>query len=227
MNSSKENKKIAAFFDLDNTILVGTNSLLLYVKYLLKIGKISRWQVCKGIFFSLLHRLNLLNVEKVMDAFAEPYQGMNEAELIAITRPWFKKDVIPFIAQEIKERISWHHSQGHLVYLLSSATQYVCLPVAEYLGMDGSIHSHVEVRNGILTGKIHKPLCFQEGKIFHAKNLAKIQGIQIEYSYFYTDSVSDLPMLEIVAFPIAVNPDPLLRRHAKKNAWTIEEWSLS
>lgn len=217
--------KTAAFFDLDNTIIAGTNSMFLYVKYLVRKKEISYFNLAKGIIYGALHKLDLIDIEKLLDEFILTHKNRWNNELLAMANEWFLSDVAHLISPKAKERIEAHKKQGHITCLLSSSSQYVCLPVKDYLKMDNSIHSTVEVKDGKLTGFMKKPLCFRNGKVFYTKIFAQDHDIDLDKSYFYTDSITDLPMLEKVGFPVAINPDPLLRMEAKKRGWPIETWS--
>ena len=217
--------KTAAFFDLDNTIIGGTNSMRLYVKYLVRKKELSYFNLAKGAIYGALHKLDLSDIEKLMDEFTLTYKDREDSQLETMAKEWFLSDVSHLISTKAKERIEHHKKQGHITCLLSSATQYICLPVKNYLKLDDSIHSTVEVKNGKLTGFMKKPLCFRNGKVFYTKLFAQDNDIDLDKSYFYTDSITDLPMLEKVGFPVAINPDPLLRVEARKRGWPIEIWS--
>lgn len=185
----------------------------------------SRFELAKGIWLSALHKLNLVDIEKLLDGFILPYKGKSEQDLMALTRDWFNSYVVPSISQEAVAKIKWHKEQGHITVLLSTATQYVCNPIKEFLDLDYRINSEVEVINGIFTGYFVKPLCYNNGKVHYTREFERQKGIKLKQSYFYTDSISDLPMLNEVGHPIAVNPDPLLHREAKKRGWEIKTWS--
>lgn len=216
----------AAFFDLDNTIIVGTTSLYLYIKFLVERGEVSRWQLVKGLWYTLLHRIDLVDVEKMLDKFTLPYKGRSDEELRTMLDGWFDSHVLPLVAKEAQKTILRHKEQGHKTVLLSTSTQYVCNPIREKLGIDYSLNSQVEVIDGTLTGLLKKPICFAAGKVLYANEFAKSHNIDLKKSYFYTDSITDLPMLTAVGFPQVVNPDPLLRREAAKRGWQIQEWKL-
>lgn len=219
-----DTRTIAAFFDLDDTIIVGTNTLYLYIKYLVRHKMMSRWELVKGVWLSFLHKLDRVDVERLLDEFTLPYAGKSEADLVALTKDWFEKGVVPHVAKEAIQKIRWHKEQGHKTVLLSSSSQYVCELMQRELGMDARLNSVVEVKDGKLTGFMQKPLCYHEGKVFYAREFSDKQKIDLAQSYFYTDSVSDVPMLKIVGNPVAVNPDPLLRREALKQGWPVELW---
>lgn len=223
-NSKNNQSKTVAFFDLDNTIIVGTNSLSLYVKYLVKNGQMSSLNLIKGSFYALLHKIDLFNLEKLLDKFIGPYKGKTHQEILALSRHWFQTEVCPLLSIEAIDCIQKHQDLGHTTVLLSAASQYVCLPVKDYLGLDESIHSLVDVKGGKLTGSFAKPLCYREGKVLYADRFLNEWGGNWKNAYFYTDSITDLPVLETVGHPVTVNPDPLLKRAAKKNHWPILFW---
>jgi len=187
----------------------------------------SRLNLVKMVWLSALHKLNLIDVEKLLDDFTLPYRGKSEKELARLTKNWFETLVVQHIANEAIEKVRWHKAQNHLTVILSSASQYVCHPIKERLNMDHSLNSQIEVKDGRFTGYIKKPLCYHKGKVHYSKEFEKQQNIDLKQSYFYTDSFSDLPMLQEVGHPIIVNPDPLLKREAKKRGWKIEMWSPS
>ena len=217
--------KTAAFFDLDNTIISGVNSMFLYVRYLVKKKELSPLYLAKGVVYGALHKLDLINIEKLTDEFTIGHKGKNHDDLERMAESWFHTDVARHISPKAKEKIEFHRKQNHIICLLSSSTQYVCLPVVNHLNMDASINSIVEVKNGKLTGLMKKPLCYKEGKVFYSKLFAEKNDIDLKKSCFYTDSITDLPMMKEVGFPVAVNPDPLLRMEAKKHGWPVEIWS--
>lgn len=225
MDKGSTEPKIAAFFDVDDTIVIGTNTLYLYIKYLVRHRMMSRWQVAIGLLYSGLHKFNLINVEKLLDKMAEPYKDKSHDELFELTQSWFKTDVVPHLSAEAAERILWHKSQNHITVVLSTSTQYVCHAVRDFLKLDHSINTEVVVSNGILTGQMKKPICYHQGKVHYAKAFAKLHNVDLEQSYFYTDSISDAPMLNLVGSPRIINPDPLLKRLARKNNWPVQIWS--
>jgi putative phosphoserine phosphatase/1-acylglycerol-3-phosphate O-acyltransferase len=107
------------------------------------------------------------------------------------------------------------------VAILSSTTNYLADPLAADLGIEHLLVSRMVVRDGVLTGEVQRPLCYGAGKIHWARLFAAEHGVDLAESYFYTDSVTDVPMLELVGHPQVVNPDPLLRRLARRRGWNI------
>jgi len=216
----------AAFFDLDDTLLVGTNSGVLYMRYLVEHKLMSRFRLLPTLYYSTLHKLNLVDIEKLLDRLALSFAGVDAKELYALTHRWFFSDVVSYLAEEAPSIIKWHASQRHYRVLLSASSQYVCELTRDYLSLDHVLCSHFLVNeSGKLTGTLEKPICYHHGKVHYAEQFAQKHGVLLERSYFYTDSISDLPLLERVGYPVAVNPDPLLKREADKRGWPILMWS--
>jgi len=98
---------------------------------------------------------------------------------------------------------------------------HVRTQLAEELGIEHMLVSRLVIENGRFTGDVHRPICYGAGKIHWARRFAEEHGVDLGASWFYTDSVTDLPMLEIVGHPEIVNPDPRLRREARKRGWNV------
>jgi HAD superfamily hydrolase (TIGR01490 family) len=138
---------------------------------------------------------------------------------------WFVEDVVPHIAAAGERRVAEHKARGHVVALVSASTQYVVEPMAAYLGIEGQfVCTHLESEDGRLTGDVVPPICYGAGKVVWAERFATEYNVDLGSSYFYTDSISDLPLLERVGHPVAVNPDPRLRRLAAQRGWKIERF---
>jgi HAD superfamily hydrolase (TIGR01490 family) len=121
--------------------------------------------------------------------------------------------------------VARHRDAGDLVAIVTGATPYVARPLGRELGIDHVVSSELEVdARGVFTGKPIDPLCYAEGKVTRAEKLAQEHGFELSKAVFYTDSLTDLPLLERVGEPIAVNPDPRLKRVAKRRGWRIEAW---
>jgi putative phosphoserine phosphatase/1-acylglycerol-3-phosphate O-acyltransferase len=108
--------------------------------------------------------------------------------------------------------------------ILSTSPTYVTRPIAEALGIEQVISTQFEVENGQFTGRLVGPACVGKGKVHWAEDLGAKMGLDLEKSWFYTDSYTDMPMLERVGNRVVVNPDPRLRRTAKRRGWPVEDW---
>jgi HAD superfamily hydrolase (TIGR01490 family) len=128
------------------------------------------------------------------------------------------------VAPRGRERLAFHRDKGHVVAILSSSTPYVTEPLARHLGIDHVLCTRLDIAGGRFAGTHVKPACYGPGKVHWAERFAREHQIDLDKSFFYTDSYSDLPMLERVGERVVVNPDPRLARHAKRAGWTVEEW---
>jgi len=108
-----------------------------------------------------------------------------------------------------------------VVAIVSGATAFVVRPIAARLGIEHILYTRLEVDNGLFTGRVIEPICFEEGKIYWLQQFIDEHEIDLAKSYFYTDSISDLPLLDLVGHPVATNPDPVLYRTAVKRRWPV------
>ena len=104
---------------------------------------------------------------------------------------------------------------------MSAAPQEIVEPLAHSLGMTSGIGTRSDVVDGVYTGELDGPFCYGEGKVQAMREIADWQGYDLSQCYAYSDSASDLPMLEAVGHPVAVNPDGKLERHARRHGWPI------
>ncbi|MGQ9599816.1 MAG: HAD family hydrolase [Anaerolineae bacterium] len=216
--------QIAALFDLDKTLL-DTSSGQLYARFLYRQGQMGRGELLRVIWWGIGSRLGVLDMQKLLPRLLVQAAGDDESELRALCDRWFTQDVLPHLTEKGRERVAEHQAQGHLVAIVSASTQYVVAPLAAHLGFPGQyVCTHLESKDGRLTGQITPPVCFGWGKVVWAERFAAEHDVDLSRSYFYTDSISDLPLLERVGHPVAVNPDPRLQRLAQKRGWPIERF---
>jgi HAD superfamily hydrolase (TIGR01490 family) len=147
-----------------------------------------------------------------------------EEEMIAFCQRWFDDMVVNYIAEKAVERMGQHRSRGHLVTIISASTPYAVGPVAAHLSVRDFLCTQVEVRHGRFTGNYVQPACYGEGKVYWAEQYARQHDAGLQQAYFYTDSHSDLALLERVGHPIAVNPDRQLRSVARRRSWPVERF---
>lgn len=210
----------AAFFDVDKTIL-SQNSGTLFVKYLYEQGRATRMDLVKGLATYLQYKVNILDIDRFTKQAVKQLRGQSEAEMVAFCARWYEDVVRNFIYPEARAAIQRHLQEGYVVAIVTGATRYVAEPLAKDLGIDHVICTQLDVRQGMFSGRVVEPICFGEGKILKLGKFVEEHRIELAWSYFYTDSISDMPLLEIVGHPQVVNPDPLLYRAAAKRRWPI------
>ncbi|NQU08330.1 MAG: HAD family hydrolase [Candidatus Abyssubacteria bacterium] len=208
------------FFDLDNT-LVSTSTGILWYRYLRKKGHGSILGTAKMLYAYLRYRRNSLDIKTLAESEVKKVAGMPEDQMIDICERWFDEMVKHYIYPRAVEVINEHRSKGHTLAILSAATPYTVNPVKKHLDIEHGICTDLVVRDGRFTGEIVEPYCYGEGKTYWAERFANENGLSLEESYFYTDSFTDMPMLERVGYPKIVNPDKLLEAEASRRGWPI------
>jgi len=212
-----------AFFDVDRT-LVDCNTGRLFLRDLRRRGEISFLRAMRAMGWMLKYHLSLIDLEVVAEKMVAQMRGRSEKEFAERCRRWVEDEVLPRLLPSALRKIERHRDQGHLLAILSSSPTYVTRPIAETLGLDEVLSTQFEVEGGQFTGKLLGPACFGKGKVHWAEKLVARKSVDLSSSWFYTDSYSDLPMLERVGNRVVVNPDPRLKRAARLRGWTVENW---
>jgi HAD superfamily hydrolase (TIGR01490 family) len=213
----------AAFFDMDRT-LIRVNSGTLWIRWLRERGELSWYETARGLMWIAQYKLALLDMESVATRASALMRGQLESELLDKTQLFFDSLIASAVAPKGIEAIAQHRKDGHEVAILSSSTPYVVERLAAQLGVEHSICTHMNVADGIFDGTHRKPACYGPGKLHWAEAWAREHDVDLSRSFFYTDSYTDLPMLERVGVARVINPDTRLRRHAKRVGWAIDEW---
>ncbi len=218
--TAKPGPRVGAFFDMDKT-LIAENSGSLYMRFRYERGEVGGRELARGLYDYLRYKAGVLDVRAFAISMAREFADQNEADLMGRARAFVAERVVPTLYPEAVERIRWHEAQGHAVAIVSGATRFVVEPLARHLGLRHFLYTQLETDRGRLTGRIVDPVCFEEGKIFWLKRFVDERGIDLAKSWFYTDSVTDLPLLNLVGHPVPVNPDPRLYRAARRRSWPV------
>lgn len=148
--------------------------------------------------------------------------GQEEVSLVAEGQALFEKYIRPTIYPEAVRLIEQHRADGHLVAIVSGSTRYLVQPLAEHLEVEDFLCTELEVLNGRLTGRCIEPLCFEHGKVYWLQQFVEAHNVDMARSWFYSDSITDLPLLDLVGHPVIANPDPVLYRTARKRGWPVQ-----
>jgi HAD superfamily hydrolase (TIGR01490 family) len=217
---------VAAFFDLDGT-LTARNSAPLYMRHLRDTGQARRRDLARTLYYVGRYKLGLLDIERAVAVSLSWIRGRDEAAVRADCDAWYAGSVRPFVYPAMRATVEAHRRAGHVPVILTSATRYLAGPLAADLGIEHVLVTQLLVANGRFTGEVVRPVCYGEGKIHWAERLAEELGTELGRSWFYTDSITDLPLLERVGEPRVVNPDPRLGRVAGRRGWPIARLHLS
>jgi len=213
---------VAAFFDLDKTILAKSSSFV-FAKPFYKEGLIGRADVMRSAyaqFMFLASGADHDQMEVMRKYMSELVTGWDVEKVQTIVSETLDTIIDPLIYQEAIDLIAEHKAQGHHVIVISSSGTEVVEPIAARLGADLAIGTQVAVEDGHYTGEIIF-YAYGEGKAEAMFTLAEEYGYALGECFAYSDSQTDIPMLEIVGNPFAVNPDSELRLVAQEKGWTI------
>lgn len=211
-------KSVAAFFDFDGTV-IGTHSIKDMFLERLRNGAISSQELFDLGDLATRYLLNVGSFEAAIGSTVAHLEGLPERELIELGEKVTSEHLAAEVYPEIRAMMQAHERQGHTVVILSSATRYQIEPLARRLGVTHIVCTQAEVADGQLTGRLVGPPCFGENKRLAAQEFAREHGARLAKSYFYSNGAEDLPLLEDVGHPVAVNPDSKLAAVARKNGW--------
>ncbi len=214
----------AALFDMDRT-LVRRETASLYVKYQRELGEASFSDAMRVLYWVLQYTAGVIDAPEVAKRALTSIEGLPEIVLSARCDDWFRTHVEAHVCDEGRRAVEAHRSKGDVLAIVTGASLYATRPLGRLLGISHLVTSELEVdAHGLFTGRFHDPLCYAEGKIYRTEKLAKELGFSLDEAIFYSDSFTDLPLLERVDVPVCVNPDPRLRRVARARGWRVEIW---
>jgi HAD superfamily hydrolase (TIGR01490 family) len=211
---------VGAFFDIDGT-LIARNSAPLYMKHLRQTGQARRRDLARTFYYVGRYKLGLLDIDRAVAVSLGWIRGRDEAAVRTDCNGWYARMVRPYLFPAMMATVAAHRRAGHVPAILTSATRYLAEPIAADLGIEHLLVTQLVVRDGRFTGEAVRPVCYGEGKTYWAERFAAAQGLDLARSYFYTDSITDLPLLERVGEPRIVNPDPRLGRVATRRGWPV------
>jgi HAD superfamily hydrolase (TIGR01490 family) len=214
--------RAAAFFDLDRTLLRRSSALALAGSFR-EYGVISRAQMAKAAFWQLLFVARGASAEAVRKAAEDGLmllRGFSPGEMRALVAGALEPVLRPLVYREPLDLMHRHRERGEPVYVVSAGLQEIVDALAADLGFDGALGTICEVQDGVYTGRSVRSL-HGEAKADAVRELADQEGLEVTASTAYSDSHSDLPFLEAVGHPVAVNPDRELRRVAQERGWPV------
>lgn len=214
----------AALFDMDRT-LIAKETASLYVRYQRRIGEASSRDLARTLYWVAQYTLGVLDHAAVAAKVVRTLEGMPEEKMVWRCEDWFLRDVDRFITVGGRVAVARHLEAGDVCAIVTGASKYASWPLARRLQIPHVVSTVFEVDGeGRFTGRAEMPLCLGEGKLQRAEAFVKGLGLRLEDAVFYTDSITDLPLLERVGEPVVVNPDPRLARVARRRGWPIERW---
>ncbi len=213
-----------ALFDLDNTLLSGDSDFE-WAQFLIGKGVVDpEIHAAKNAVFYQQYNEGTLDIDEFLTFQLAPLSRHDRAELDAWHREYMQRHVLPIIGYAARQTVTRHLAQGDLCALVTATNSFVTGPIAREFGIAHLIATVPACDNGRFTGAPRGMPSFREGKIVRVEGWLESLGLwwdSFEKSWFYSDSHNDLPLMNKVSHPVAVDPDPRLRQHADKNHWEI------
>lgn len=211
-----------ALFDLDNTLLAGDSDFE-WAQYLIEQGVLDREVYeARNLSFYDDYKAGTLDIHAFLDFQLAPLARHSRAQLDAWHHDYMQRKVIPMIAPGSAALLAQHRDDVRVI--ITATNSFVTAPIARHLGVAHLIATEPEQVDGAYTGRAAGIPSFKAGKVTRLMQWLAAQGAsweQVETSWFYSDSLNDLPLLEQVHHPVAVDPDDTLSRHAKARGWPV------
>lgn len=216
----------AAFFDLDKTI-IARSSLFAFSRPFLAGGLITRRAVVRNAYAHFLFQVGGADhdqIERTREYLTALVAGWDVQQVRDIVAETLEQQIVPVVYREATELIEHHHRAGRDVVIVSASGSEVVEPIGTLLGADHVIATRIVVDHGVYTGALDF-YAYGENKAVAVRELAAQRGYDLSSSFAYSDSVTDLPLLEAVGHPHAVNPDRPLRREAALRGWPVLDFT--
>lgn len=212
----------AAFFDLDRTLIAGSSTFAFAIaawRNGLLPTKLLAGDLSRAIAFRVFGGTDDRS-ETIKNRILDAVRGQDQSALLALN-----DELIPELVSQLRSEsldlLAMHQTAGRDCFIVSAAPAELVSPLAEALSFDGGIGTQAELVDGRYTGALDGPFVYGDGKALAVRTLAAQRGYDLERSYAYSDAISDLPLLEMVGHPVAVNPDAALHALARKRGWPV------
>lgn len=228
IESSSGDSRCIAFFDLDRTLIAGYSIVAMAwerVRHGLSRGELIE---SSAILREILRQherhdstLHGSSYQRLVQRLSRSLKGIPESTMTRLGEQAYQHSIARNLYSEAIALVEAHRRAGHRLVIVTAATCYQVDPIARILGVDEVCCTGLEVEDGVFTGRTLAPLCYGEGKAMAARRVCKRNGGSLRRSYFYSDSIDDLPLLRAVGHPVAVNPSEKLAAHARARGWPL------
>ncbi len=213
-----------ALFDLDNTLL-GGDSDFEWAQFLIEQDVLDRevYEARNQEFYDH-YKAGTLDIHEFLDFQLKPLSRHPRRQLEQWRERFMAEKIRPIILPKGRELIARHAAEADLLAIITATNRFVTAPIARELGVSHLIATEAECRDGEFTGGVVGAPSFREGKILRLEQWLEGLGYawrDIGESWFYSDSLNDLPLLERVSYPVAVDPDATLQAHAESRGWPV------
>ncbi len=210
-----------AIFDLDNTLIAGDSDYA-WGEFLVERGIVDPvvYKEANDRFYAD-YQSGQLDIRAYLAFALEPLTRFNPNELEKLHQEFMQAKVDPIMLPAARALLDKHRAAGDYLLIITATNLFVTAPIAKRLGVDHILASEPEQIDNHYTGRISGTPCFQEGKVTRLHAWLQESGHALEGSYFYSDSHNDLPLLELVDHPVAVDADDILTLHAEAKGWPV------
>lgn len=218
-----EGPETGALFDFDGTVISGY-SVMAFIKEQIRRGHLSPRELVELLSAMASFGLGDVGFSAMMLAATQFLRGIREDSYANFGEELFESHIARMIYPETRALIRAHLKKGHTVAIVSSATPYQVRPTARELGIEHVLCTELEVKDGVFTGAVIQPTCFGPGKVTAAESLAEKFQVDLDKSYFYSDSYDDIQLLERVGNPRPLNPNNKLLAVAEQRGWPVRRF---
>ena len=210
-----------AIFDLDNTLLAGDSDYL-WGQFLARHGVVDgQWYEEENRRYYAAYVAGTLDIYAFLAFSLQPLATLPPSQLTTLHAQYMQECIAPLIRPAALQLVDKHRQQGNTLLIITATNRFITAPIARAFGIDHLLATEAEMIDGRYTGKVSDIPCFKEGKVTRLQRWLLEHNANLEGSWFYSDSLNDLPLLGKVKVPIAVDPDPTLRAHATQHGWQI------
>ena len=213
-----------AIFDLDETLIDGDCSSLWCAQMAAQGWVDGESFIRKDAELMALYAEGKLAMEDYMAFSLSPLVGRTPEEVSFIVEPYVEDVIEPILYTDATRCLAKHREAGDRLLIISASAHFLVSAIAEHLNIDDVLAIDLHEEHGHYSGKTEGVLTYREGKVTRLFAWLEEQGESLEGAYFYSDSRNDLPLLQRVDNPRAVNPDPVLREHAEREGWPVLSW---
>ncbi len=210
-----------AIFDLDNTLLADDSDYL-WGQFLVDKGIVdAAFYEQKNERFYQEYKQGKLDIYEFLNFSLKPLADNSMQDLYRWRKQFIEEVIRPILLQPAQDLINLHKQQGDIILVITATNKFVTEPIVNLYGVNKLIATTPELIADKFTGKVAGTPCFQDGKVTRLNEWLIDTGNALDNSWFYSDSHNDLPLLQLVAHPVAVNPDERLKQYANKSSWPI------
>lgn len=208
-----------AIFDLDNTLIDGDSDYewgqFLVENHIVDGKEYER----ENAHYFERYQAGTLDIMAFLAFTLKPLAQHDREQLNKWHALFMQRKILPMIGDKARALVEKHRQAGDTLVIITATNRFITAPIAREFGIDHLIATDPEIKNGRYTGKVTGTPCFKEGKVERLREWLEANQHNLNDSWFYSDSHNDLPLLNLVAHPVTVNPDPQLKAEAERLHW--------